>query len=114
MHRLNYTMYEGKVDRDTEDRVWVGKEENVQHLAQLIVDKLERDRYLKSQDEPWLDLACIGWSSLNQAVKAIAVARELVGPGKHDLVMQPAFSTIVDFAEQERTRIILRVFRVKT
>ena len=55
-----------------------------------------------------VELQTIGAGSLNQAVKAIAIARGYVAPSGKDLVCIPAFSDIVIEGE-ERTAIKLIV-----
>lgn len=42
-----------------------------------------------------LSIACIGAGALNQAVKAIAIARGFVAPSGIDLICTPSFTKLV-------------------
>lgn len=55
-----------------------------------------------------VEIQCIGAGALNQAVKAVAIARGYVAPTGKDLVVVPAFSDIMIDGE-ERTAIKLIV-----
>lgn len=55
-----------------------------------------------------VEIQAVGAGSLNQAIKAIAIARGYVAPTGKDLVCVPAFSDIVIDGE-ERTAIKLIV-----
>lgn len=114
MNRPNYVQYEGRVEKITDGKLWVMKDDDVKRLAEIINHRIEIEKYGDQfgEEEPFTDLACIGSGAVSQAVKAIAVARELVGPDGFDLVVVPSFSTIIDSGDEERTRILLRVFRV--
>ena len=59
------------------------------------------------------ELQAIGAGALNQAVKAVAIARGFVAPSGVDLVCIPAFTDIIIDGE-ERTAIKLIVSRVIT
>jgi stage V sporulation protein S len=54
------------------------------------------------------EIQTIGAGSLNQAIKAIAIARGFVAPGGIDLICIPAFITI-EIDGEERTAIKLIV-----
>lgn len=54
------------------------------------------------------ELQAIGAGALNQAVKAVAIARGFVAPGGVDLICIPAFTNI-DVNGEERTAIRLIV-----
>lgn len=54
------------------------------------------------------EIQAIGAGSINQAVKAIAIARGFVAPSGIDLVCIPAFTDVV-IDEEERTAIKLIV-----
>ena len=54
------------------------------------------------------EIQAIGAGALNQAVKAVAIARGFVAPGGIDLVMIPAFAD-VEISGEERTAIKLIV-----
>ena len=55
-----------------------------------------------------VEIQAIGAGSLNQAIKAIAIARGYVAPSGKDLICIPAFSDIIIDGE-ERTAIKLIV-----
>ena len=54
------------------------------------------------------EMQAIGAGALNQAVKAVAIARGFVAPGGIDLVSVPAF-TDIEIEGEERTAIKLIV-----
>jgi stage V sporulation protein S len=60
------------------------------------------------REKSTVEIQAIGAGSLNQAIKAIAIARGYVAPTGKDLVCVPAFSDIVIEGE-ERTAIKLIV-----
>lgn len=60
------------------------------------------------RDNKVAEIQAIGAGSVNQAVKAIAIARGFVAPNGIDLVTIPAFSQI-DIDGEERTAIKLIV-----
>ena len=60
------------------------------------------------REQTHLEVSTVGAGSLNQAIKAIAIARGYVAPTGKDLVCIPAFSEIVIDGE-ERTAIKLIV-----
>ncbi len=54
------------------------------------------------------EIQAVGAGALNQAIKAVAIARGFVAPSGIDLVVVPAFADIrID--EEERTAIKLKV-----
>jgi len=58
------------------------------------------------------ELQAVGAGAINQAVKAIAIARNYLKAGDIDLVCTPSFIT-VEIADNERTGISLLVERRK-
>lgn len=60
-----------------------------------------------------VEIQVIGAGSLNQAIKAIAIARGFVAPSGIDLVLVPAFQEVT-IDNQERTAIKLIVGPRKT
>jgi stage V sporulation protein S len=56
------------------------------------------------RDNGAVELLTIGASALNQAVKAIAIARILLAPSEVDLICRPAFA-VITVDGQERTAI---------
>ena len=60
------------------------------------------------RNQNYLDISTVGAGSLNQAIKAIAIARGFVAPAGKNLVCIPAFTDIVIDGD-ERTAIKLIV-----
>jgi len=60
------------------------------------------------RDKQVVEVQAVGAGSLNQAIKAIAIARGYVAPTGKDLVCVPAFSDVIIDGE-ERTAIKLIV-----
>jgi len=60
------------------------------------------------REEGKAEIQTVGAGSLNQAVKAIAIARGYVAPGGIDLIIIPGFQDI-DIDGEERTAIKLIV-----
>ena len=60
------------------------------------------------REKQTVEIQAVGAGSLNQAIKAIAIARGYVAPTGKDLICVPAFSDIVIDGE-ERTAINLIV-----
>ena len=60
------------------------------------------------REEDKVEVVCIGAGALNQAIKAIAVARGFVAPIGKDLICIPAF-TEIDLDGDNRTAIKLIV-----
>lgn len=60
------------------------------------------------REEDKVEVICIGAGALNQAIKAIAVARGFVAPIGKDLICIPAF-TEIDLDGDNRTAIKLIV-----
>lgn len=56
------------------------------------------------RDENLVEIQAVGAAAVNQAVKAIAIARGYVAPNGIDLVAVPAFSEIL-IGGEERTAI---------
>ncbi len=55
-----------------------------------------------------VEIQTIGAGSLNQAIKAIAIARGFVAPSGKNLIVVPAFSDIViDGAEKTAIKLII-------
>ena len=56
-----------------------------------------------------IELSCLGAGSLNQAVKAVIVAKSLAAPVGMNLVMDPSFDvTEVDSHEKTLIKLIVR------
>ncbi len=46
------------------------------------------------RDQGYAEMQAVGAGALNQAIKAIAIARGFVAPGGNDLICAPAFTDI--------------------
>ena len=56
-----------------------------------------------------LEIHTIGAGSLNQAIKAVAIARGYVAPSGKDLIVVPAFSDIlIDGEEKTAIKLIVK------
>lgn len=64
--------------------------------------------FLENKDQ-FVDLACMGVDSVNQAVKGVAAGRTMLRPADLDLIVVPWFSEYVERG-QKQTRIMLRVW----
>ncbi len=60
------------------------------------------------REQGYVEIQAVGAGALNQAVKAIAIARGFVAPSGTDLICAPAFADIV-IAGEGRTAIKLLV-----
>ncbi|MBO5143578.1 MAG: stage V sporulation protein S [Clostridia bacterium] len=64
---------------------------------------------LKERKEKKIELQAVGAGAINQAVKAIAIARGFVAPTGVDLVCVPAFAGIeIDGEEKSAIKLIVR------
>lgn len=62
------------------------------------------------REQGYAEMQAIGASAVNQAVKAIAIARGYLEQDEMDLVIVPSF-TEVDIEGNERTAVRLAIFR---
>ncbi|MFC4354490.1 stage V sporulation protein S [Chryseomicrobium palamuruense] len=60
------------------------------------------------RERGFVEMQAVGAGALNQAVKAIAIARGYVAPSGHDLSCSPAFADI-EIGGEERTALKLLV-----
>lgn len=60
------------------------------------------------RNQNYLDISTVGAGSLNQAIKAIAIARGFLIPSGIDIYIIPSFKDIV-IGEQEKTAIKIRI-----
>lgn len=105
MTRPPYVVREGEMTEEPDDEIWVRSGDGVHKLVERIQTVLDSG--------PYADVACIGASTVNIAVKAVAVLREKVGDGL-DVYVQPYFSTVIDndrddLTDNIKTRVVLRV-----
>lgn len=56
-----------------------------------------------------VEMVAIGASAVNQAIKAVAIARTYLALESVDLVIAPAFDTVVTAQEEDRTAMRLAV-----
>jgi stage V sporulation protein SpoVS len=105
LEQAPYKENQGSVTEAPEGEMWMRSHDDVHRTASDIIEELEPNK--------WVDLACIGAACLNQATKSVAVARERLNKRRLDLLVQPWFSTITDDKDRVRTRLMLRVMKVK-
>jgi len=60
------------------------------------------------REKGYAEMQAVGAGALNQAVKAVAIARGFVAPSGTDLICSPAFTDII-IAGEDRTAIKLLV-----
>lgn len=101
-----FKVKEGQVLEAPPHELWMRAADNVHRTANDILDEFQ-DIEVRT-----IDLACIGAACVNQAMKAVAVAREKAKRADYDFVVQPFFSTIVDDKDRERTRLMMRLTRL--
>lgn len=102
MEEAPFVSNDGVLLEEPQDEIWVRSGDNVQALADDIDFTMAGRGYV--------NLACIGAGAVNQAVKALAVAREIAAlEHSYSLVAQPYFSNITDDQDRKRTRMMLRV-----
>lgn len=65
------------------------------------------------REQGYVEIQAIGASALNQAIKAVTIARSYVSEDGFDLVIVPSF-TAVDIEGAERTAIHIAVFKRPT
>jgi stage V sporulation protein SpoVS len=99
------SVYQGKLTARPAWEVWALSEDSVAQVADGILALLE------TGTGP-IDVASIGPAALNQSVKGIAEARARLRKQGLDLVVVPWFSVIVNQQDEERTRIMLRLWTV--
>jgi stage V sporulation protein S len=78
----------------------VSSRSNPNSVAGALLQLSEKKRYAEMQ--------AVGAGALNQAVKAVAIARGFVAPSGTDLICSPAFTDIV-ISGEDRTAIKLLV-----
>lgn len=74
----------------------ISSKSNPNSVAGAIAELVKENNYAEMQ--------AIGAGAVNQAIKAIAIARGFVAPSGKDLVCVPAFST-VNIEDEDRTAI---------
>lgn len=90
---------------DGDEEVWIRGHEKPHQLADVIIDALV------GQALDYVDLACVGASPVNQAMKAVACARQHACLLDKQLYVQPFFSTAEGNEGDRITRLILRVVK---
>lgn len=103
-NRPPFTTHDGKLVEQPDDEIWIGSGYTPHMVAESILDRINEstDRAL---------LAAIGAKAVNQAIKGVAVAREIYNQKNPwlDFDVVPYFSTIIDEEGRERTRIMMMV-----
>lgn len=64
---------------------------------------------MRSENKSRLELDCVGAGAVNQAVKAIAIARGFVASSGIDLICIPAFMELdIDYQEKTGIKLIVK------
>ncbi len=92
-----FSVKHGKMTDAPDTEIWIRGKEDPKRLA--------RDIKAAVNSYEYVDLACIGASAINQAIKAVAIAREKM----RTIVCVPYFSLVTDEQDNERTRMVLRI-----
>jgi len=87
-------------DKDDDKYLRVGGGSNAQSVGSAIAHAL--------YENPTVKLRAVGASAVNQAVKAIAIARGYVAPRGLDLTCKPGFTT-VDSRDGEISAIVFTI-----
>lgn len=103
---------QGKVIEAETDEIWIRANENVHRIAKKISDSIDAGVEDDGDSGAYVNLACIGAACVNQAMKAVAVARESIILKGFELLARPFFSTITDDKDRERTRLMIHVERI--
>ncbi len=99
--------YDGKIVSQQDEEVWVRSKDFPTNIARKITETV--------QAQNQAHVATIGSDAVNQAVKGIAIARQMwrdITEGE-DLYFTVYFSTIIDGNDQQRTRMVFRVWAMK-
>lgn len=99
--------YDGKVDGSKAEEIWVRSKDFPSNIARKIVELVD--------SHGQAHVCTIGAESINQAIKGLAVARQMWRDLKddQDLYGIPYFSTVLDQDDHRRTRMVTRVFPLK-
>jgi len=101
------SQYDGKIEYQPEDEVWVRGADSPANVARkYIVSLQERGRVV---------VATFGARAVNQAVNAVAIARQMWRDSEmgEELNMVPYFSTVIDANGNDRTRMMLMVYPIR-
>lgn len=101
------SQYDGKIELQRDFEVWVRSKDFPTNIARKIVETILNISHVH--------VCTIGADSINQAVKGIAIARQMwreLTDGE-DLYLTVYFSTIIDSNNKQRTRMVFRVFIMK-
>jgi len=99
--------YDGKIVSQRPEEVWVRSKDFPTNIARKIVEAV--------QDHKQAHVATIGSEAVNQAVKGIAISRQMwrdMMEGE-DLYATVYFSTVIDNSDQQRTRMVFRVWAMR-
>lgn len=92
-----FSVHHGALLDPPSTEIWVRKTDDPKLLAKDIKSDITKYQYV--------DLACIGAATVNQAMKAVAIVREHM----RRVVAVPYFSMVTDENGNEKTRLMLRV-----
>ena len=101
------SQYDGKLVAQRPEEVWVRSKDFPTNIARKLLEIIEK----RTQAH----VATIGPEAVNQAVKGIAIARQMWRDIKdgEDLYSTVYFSTIIDSADKQRTRMVFRVWAMR-
>lgn len=100
------SQYDGKITSQRPEEVWVRSKDFPTNIARKITETI--------QECGQAHVATIGSEAVNQAVKGMAIARQMwreMTSGE-DLYFTVYFSTIIDGNDEQRTRMVFRVFQM--
>ena len=87
---------------DPKPVIWVKPGSNVHSISSLITSSIEEDRKIT--------LRAIGAGAVNQAVKSIVQARQIMAASGEDLAMRPGMTTVEGNDGKPVTAIVMHCF----
>lgn len=101
------SQYDGKIEEPRAFEVWVRSKDFPTNIARKIVETI--------QGHTQAHVCTIGSDAVNQSVKGVAIARQMWREmtDDEDLYFTVYFSTIIDTNNEQRTRMVFRVFMMK-
>lgn len=101
------SQYDGKIEDPRPYEVWVRSKDFPTNIARKILETIEKHTQAH--------ICTIGAEAVNQSVKGMAIARQMWREmyDVEDLYMTVYFSTIIDGNNEQRTRMVFRVFMLR-
>ena len=97
-----FTVNQGRLVSEGNHEVWIKRDDETQEIGRRI-------RFAFEAGRPYVDVAAMGATAVNQAVKGIAAVREYLMEQGRDLVVVPYWSAFEDDQDRERVRLVFRV-----